>query len=145
MLDINVEYFPQTLLILSIIISILQYNNYILAYSPSFYRQQAGEQTKHGLYLDSTSYTSDGKTLNATIWPSQYGSQSYKDGLRYGIKIFLGNNTNYTYDVYIIHTKGGWMTNAVENAPQFKGSSRHVTTKPLEISRKYAGMFNGST
>jgi hypothetical protein len=146
MLDINVgkiEYFLPTLLILIVMVSISQGNS-ILAYSPSFYRQHAGEETTNGKYLDSTSYTSDGKTLNATIWLKVSGNQSYNDGLRYGIKIALGNSSDYTYDVYIIHTKRGWMTDAVENAPQFKGSTRHVIAKPLEISRKYTSLYNGN-
>jgi hypothetical protein len=148
MLDVNVESFSKKeysllTLLISIMIISLQYNNYILAYSPSFYRQYAGQSAKVP-YLNSTSYTSDGSTLSATIWlpPNRLINDSpvYK-GWRYGIELFLASDRIPSYNVYIQQKGNGtWMTNTVEYYPR----GVHLISKPLEKEHTYQLPKNGS-
>ena len=133
---ILMKYFLPTLLILIAIVSISQQNSYILAYSPSSSLiAVAGEpllKMRHcgsftGLpYMESTSFTSDGRTLYATIWLSSplHANQSY-EALAYGIEVYIddysGNfshsNLPY-YNVYIQQQKNGtWTKNGVEYDP----------------------------
>jgi hypothetical protein len=103
-------------LILIVIVLISQYNMCVLGYSPPFQRVHEGVMNQTVHYLDSTSYTSDGRTLSATIWLHSpvYNNQPYH-GLRYGIKISLYNDTGTPYDLYIQQqTNRSWTTNAVK-------------------------------
>jgi hypothetical protein len=157
MLVKNVEsrfkaYFLLTLLIL-IVISILQYNNYIFAYSPSFSRLYAADNPvhlneTHVQYLTSATYTSDGRTLSATLWlySQIYDNQSY-DGLRYGIRIWLGNavvgSAYYPrpiYDIYIEQQRNGtWAENTIEYENGLLGTG---SQKPLQTEHRYTGLSN---
>jgi hypothetical protein len=163
-LSLKIEYAILTLLVLIMIISIWQYN-YILADSPSFYRLYVGDDAPStspvSLHpnatnsISSTSYTSDGRTLRATIWliSRLYGNLSYT-GMKYGIKVFLPNETNPSYDVYIQQQKNStWMTNVVEYPPfqhlqqnfcKPSGEEQPLIFKPLEKERMYPLSNKGS-
>ena len=96
--------------------------------------------------IGAVGYNSDGRTLNATLWLSSpidemQSSYSGFNLLRYGMKIYVSDYSQPTFDVYTQEqNKGSWVENIIEYEP-----GQNYAYFPLATIPDYKGFFkNGS-